>query len=66
MACGMCCAAPMLALLVLGMMNPIAMILITLVIAAEKLLPYPQRSARAFGVVAILAGLMIVFRALLT
>jgi predicted metal-binding membrane protein len=66
MACGICCAPPMLALLVLGIMNPIAMVFITIIITMEKLLPHPERIARVFGVVVILAGLAIVFRALLT
>ncbi len=65
MACGICCAAPMLALLVLGMMNLAAMIVITAVITAEKLLPHPEQIARGFGAVAILAGMGMVIRALL-
>ena len=65
MACGICCAAPMIALLVLGMMNLVAMIVIAAVIAAEKLLPHPERTARGFGVVAILAGMGMVVRAAL-
>ena len=65
MACGICCAAPMLALLVLGMMNLKAMILITVVVTAEKLLPHPERTARVFGVVAILAGIGMIVRAAL-
>jgi predicted metal-binding membrane protein len=65
MACGICCAAPMLVLLVLGMMNLAVMIVIAAVIAAEKLLPHPERTARVFGVMAILAGIEIVARTLL-
>ena len=56
--CGICCAAPMLALrLYLAIMNPAAMILVAVVIAAEKLLPRPERTARMFGVMAVLAGI---------
>jgi predicted metal-binding membrane protein len=65
MACGVCCAAPMLALLVLGAMNPVVMVLITAVITAEKLLPFPERTVRLFGVVVVLAGMGIVARTLL-
>ncbi len=65
MTCGICCAAPMLVLLMLGVMNPVVMILIAAVIAAEKLLPHPERTARVFGVVAVLAGMGMVIRALL-
>ena len=65
MACGICCAAPMLVLLVLGVMNSVVMILIAVVIATEKLLPHPERTARVFGVVAVLAGMGIVIRTLL-
>jgi predicted metal-binding membrane protein len=56
MFCCICCTAPMLALLVLGMMNLAAMIAITAVITTEKLLPYPERTARIFGFIALLAG----------
>jgi predicted metal-binding membrane protein len=61
-ACGICCAAPMLALLVLGVMNLTMMIIITLVITVEKLLPRPERTTRLFGVIALLTGLGIFVR----
>src|SRR6266516_249732 len=38
-ACCLCCAAPTLMLVVLGMMNPLVIIGVAIVIAAEKLLP---------------------------
>lgn len=43
-------------LLALGMMNPLVIIAVTLVIAAEKLLPRPAIVARLVGVAAIIAG----------
>jgi predicted metal-binding membrane protein len=55
-ACCACCAAPMTIQLALGMMNPLMMIAVTIVIAAEKLLPRPAIVARAFGIAAITAG----------
>jgi predicted metal-binding membrane protein len=55
-ACGVCCAAPMTIQLVLGMMNPVVMIAVAMVIAAEKLLPRPVVVARFVGVLAIIAG----------
>src|SRR5438552_2426829 len=55
-ACCVCCAAPMLVLIVLGMMNPLVIIGIAIVIAAEKLLPRPEIVARLFGILAITAG----------
>jgi predicted metal-binding membrane protein len=64
-ACGICCAAPMLALLVMGAMNLAAMTLIAAVIATEKLLPCPERTARIFGIIALLAGIGIIDRTLL-
>jgi predicted metal-binding membrane protein len=56
MFCCICCAAPMLALLVLGAMNLAMMAIITAVITIEKLLPYPERTVRIFGIIALLAG----------
>jgi predicted metal-binding membrane protein len=56
MACCLCCTAPMLAMLVLGMMNPAVIIIIAAIIAAEKLLPWPEKLVRLFGAVAFLAG----------
>jgi hypothetical protein len=42
--------------LVLGMMNPLAMIGVALVFAAEKILPRPEITARLVGLAAILCG----------
>jgi predicted metal-binding membrane protein len=54
--CCVCCAAPMTIQLVLGMMNPLVMIAVALIIAAEKLLPRPATVARLVGISAIIAG----------
>ena len=42
--------------LVLGIMNPLVMIVVAIVIAAEKLLPRPAIVARLVGISAILGG----------
>jgi predicted metal-binding membrane protein len=55
-ACCVCCAAPMTIQLVLGIMDPLVMIVIAIVIAAEKLLPRPEITARFVGIIAIFAG----------
>jgi len=44
--------------LALGIMNPLVMIVIAMVIAAEKLLPQPAIVTRLVGVSAIIAGVM--------
>jgi predicted metal-binding membrane protein len=57
-ACCVCCAAPMTIQLALGIMNPLVMIVIAMVIAAEKLLPRPAIVARLVGISAIIAGVV--------
>lgn len=57
--CCFCCAAPMTIQLAFGIMNPLAMIAVTIIIAAEKLLPWPDITARLVGVVAIFAGIIV-------
>jgi len=42
--------------LALGMMNPLVMIGVAVVIAAEKVLPWPEIVARVVGVAAIVLG----------
>jgi len=56
-ACCVCCAAPMTIQLALGIMNPLVMIVVAVVIAAEKLLPRPAVVARFVGILAIVAGI---------
>ena len=55
--CCLCCAAPTMILVVLGMMNPLVIVGIATVIAAEKLLPRPEIVARLIGFTAIAAGI---------
>jgi predicted metal-binding membrane protein len=51
--CMACCWALMLALLALGMMNLLWMAVVTLVIAVERLAPWPRASARTAAVLLI-------------
>ena len=55
-ACCLCCAGPMTIQLALGIMNPLVMIVVAMVIAAEKLLRRPTVTARLVGISAIIAG----------
>jgi predicted metal-binding membrane protein len=55
-ACCVCCVAPMTIQLALGIMNPLVMIVVAIVIAAEKLLPRPAIIARLVGISAIIAS----------
>ena len=55
--CVACCWALMLALRALGVMNPLWMAVVTLVIAAERLAPWPRASARTAA--ALLAAMAI-------
>ena len=54
--CCICCTTPMMILLALGVMNPLVMVAVAIVIAAEKLLPRPEIVARLVGASAIIAG----------
>lgn len=56
--CGLCCGNLMLALLVVGMMHPVAMAAAAIAIAAERLAPAPMRAARVAGVVIAVAGVL--------
>ena len=55
-ACCVCCAGPTLILVVLGMMNPLVIVGVGVVIAAEKILPRPELTARLVGIAAIVGG----------
>jgi predicted metal-binding membrane protein len=59
-ACCLCCAAPTLILVVLGMMNPLVIIGVAIVIAAEKLLPRPTIIARIVGASTIIMGVVMI------
>jgi len=50
-------------LLVVGMMDLHAMAFVTLAITLERLLPAGERVARSIGVVAVVAGLVMLVRA---
>ncbi len=54
--CCVCCAPPMTILLALGMMNPLVIIVVAMVIGAEKLFPRPAIVAQLVGISAIIAG----------
>lgn len=60
--CVICCLGPMLALLVLGMMEPLIMLVVTIAITAERVLPKPQIVVRTVGIIAIIIGILIVFK----
>jgi hypothetical protein len=49
-------------LVALGMMNPLVIVGVTLVIAAEKILPRPQFTARLVGIAAIVGGVAAIVR----
>src|SRR5262249_41193626 len=55
-ACCLCCAAPTMILVVLGMMNPFVIVGVAIVIATEKILPRPEITARLAGIAAIVTG----------
>jgi predicted metal-binding membrane protein len=57
--CVLSCAAPMAALLVVGLMDTRMMLLITAAITAERLAPSGAHIARVTGSVAVIAGLLI-------
>jgi predicted metal-binding membrane protein len=61
--CSSCCAGLMGALLVVGVMDLLAMAVVTAAITAERLAPAGERTARAIGVAVIGAGLFLVVRA---
>lgn len=60
--CALCCSGLMLALLAVGLMNLVAMALVTLAIMAERLAPAPERVARAAGLTIVMAGVLAVTR----
>lgn len=64
-ACCVCCTAPMMIQLALGIMNPVVMIAVAIVIAAEKLLPRPAIVARIVGVLATIGGVGVLCMAFL-
>jgi Bacterial protein of unknown function (DUF899)/Predicted metal-binding integral membrane protein (DUF2182) len=61
--CSSCCSGLMAILLVIGVMDLRAMVLVGLAITAERLAPAGERVARAVGAVVVCAGLLLVARA---
>ena len=61
--CSYCCAGPMAILLVIGVMDLRAMAVVTAAITVERLAPAGERVARAIGVVAVGAGLLLIAQA---
>jgi len=55
-SCALCCSGIMLCLFVLGMMNPYVILILTVVITFERLLPHPERVARISGLAAFIIG----------
>jgi predicted metal-binding membrane protein len=62
--CGLCCSGLMVILLVAGVMDLRAMAMVAAAITLERLAPRPQLAARATGVAVIMAGALVVLRAL--
>jgi len=61
--CGLSCANLTAVLLVVGVMDLRAMAFVTAAITAERLAPAGERVARAVGVAAIVAGLLLIVKA---
>jgi predicted metal-binding membrane protein len=61
--CSLCCAGPIAVLLVIGVMDLGAMAVVAAAITVERLAPAGERVARAIGVAAVAAGLVLVARA---
>jgi predicted metal-binding membrane protein len=61
--CSYCCAGPMAVLIVIGVMDLRAMAVVAVAINVERLAPAGVRVAQALGVVAVVAGLILIARA---
>ena len=62
LGCSRSCGPLMLALLVTGMMEPLAMAAVTLAITAERLAPAPLRVVRAVGLAMLVGGVVTMAR----
>jgi len=62
--CSLCCSGFIVALLVTGVMDLRAMVLSTAAITAERLVPRPERVARATGLLVVAGGALVIARAL--
>jgi len=58
LACCACCATLMTIQLILGIMNPLAMVAVAIVITAEKTVPRPNVAARLVGITTVIAGIV--------
>jgi predicted metal-binding membrane protein len=58
LACCVCCSPLMTTQLILGIMNPLIMVVVAIVITAEKLVPRPQVIAHLVGIATIIAGII--------
>lgn len=61
--CSQCCAGLMAILLVIGVMNLYAMVIVTAAITLERLTPAPARVARVIGIAGIGTGLWWIWQA---
>jgi len=64
LSCAICCSGPMLILLVTGIMNLLMMVIVTVIIAVEKLIPKPNLFVKFSGFVIIALGVFIAVRSL--
>ncbi|MBB6095955.1 putative metal-binding membrane protein [Povalibacter uvarum] len=62
--CAACCANLMLILLVIGVMDLVAMAIVTVAITSERVAPSGKRAAQVNGVVAVVAGWFLTLDAL--
>ena len=60
--CVLGCGSLMLALLAIGMMNVVAMVVVTVAITAERLMPVRLQVARVTGVVIVVVGVLTIAR----
>jgi predicted metal-binding membrane protein len=61
--CSQCCVGPMAILLVIGVMDLRAMVVVAAAITVERLAPAGERVARATGLVVVASGLLLIARA---
>ncbi|MFC4764844.1 DUF2182 domain-containing protein [Dyella koreensis] len=63
--CSYCCAGLTAIFLVIGVMDLRVMALVTAAITMERLAPHGERAARAIGAVAVVAGALLIVRAVI-
>ena len=62
-ACCLCCTAPMMIMIVLGMMNLLWIACLTILVGLEKMLPRRNYVSRGTGLLLAIWGLWVLFRA---